>query len=257
MLTTNRNRQSTLRLVGVFLIALSSAIVSIAQQGDNAAVIQHIDASVNARDQGLAGYTVTEHYAVFRNQDQVHPTAEMMVKTTYQKDVGKSYAILSESGPSLLRKQVLETILDNEKRMTQPANRALAVITSSNYGMAVKGAEALDGRNCVVVALTPKRESPYLFTGTIWVDAQDYSIVQFQGIASKAPSMLTGPAQVTRQYETIEGFPMATHAKAVSNSWLLGQTTIKIDYIGYEIKLRSNATGQANSAPVVAPAPSR
>src|ERR1035437_902228 len=102
MLTTIRNQASTPRLVGVFLLAFFSAIASAAQQGDNASVIQGIDASVNARDLGLAGYTVTEHYAVFRNQDQVHPAAEMMVKTTYQKDVGKSYAILSESGPSLL-----------------------------------------------------------------------------------------------------------------------------------------------------------
>ena len=256
-LTTIRNQASTPRLVGVFLLAFFSAIASAAQQGDNASVIQGIDASVNARDLGLAGYTVTEHYAVFRNQDQVHPAAEMMVKTTYQKDVGKSYAILSESGPSLLRKQVLETILDNEKRMTQPANRALAVITSANYGMAVKGAETVDGRHCVVVALAPKRESPYLFNGTIWVDAQDYSIVQLQGIASKAPSVLTGPAQVTRQYATIDGLPMATHAKAVSNSWLLGQTTIKIDYIGYEIKLRANTAGATTTAPAAAPVSSR
>jgi hypothetical protein len=32
---------------------------------------------------------------------------------------------------------------------------------------------------------------------------------------------------------------MATHAKAVSNSSLLGQTILKIDYTGYQMQLRA------------------
>jgi len=41
-----------------------------------------------------------------------------------------------------------------------------------------------------------------------------------------------------RQYAKFEGFPMATHASAVSKSVLLGQTVVKIDYSGYQIQLR-------------------
>jgi hypothetical protein len=159
----------------------------------------------------------------------------MMVKTAYQKNVGKSYTVLSESGPELLRK-VLEAILDSEKRMTQPANRATAVLTSANYEMSVKGAESVDGRSCMAVSLKPRRTSPYLFNGTIWVDAQDESIVQLEGTSAKSPSVLTGPSQVFRQYEIIDGFPMATHAKAETKSWVLGQMIIKIDYTDYNIR---------------------
>ena len=64
------------------------------------------------------------------------------------------------------------------------------------------------------------------------------AIVQLQGVSAKSPSMLTGPSEVFRQYTQIDGFPMATHAKAVSNSSLLGQTTIKIDYTGYQMQLQ-------------------
>jgi len=239
MLTILQKHPAALGFVSALLVSISGGLSVVSEPIGNVAVIQGIDASVNARDTNVVGYTVNEHYAVFRHQDQDHPAAEMTVKTTYQKDIGKSFTILSESGSELLRKQVLDTILEREKLLTQPANRANAVITSSNYVMEVKGAEVLNGRNCLLVSITPKRNSPYLFTGTIWVDAQDYSIAQFQGIASKSPSVLTGAAQVSRQYAIIDGFPMATHAKAVSTSWLLGQTTIKIDYTGYDIKLRA------------------
>jgi len=62
-----------------------------------------------------------------------------------------------------------------------------------------------------VLSLTPKRSSPYLFKGTLWVDANDYSILQLEGTATKSPFFLTGAAQVSRQYAGISGFPMAMH----------------------------------------------
>jgi hypothetical protein len=38
----------------------------------------------------------------------------------------------------------------------------------------------------------------------------------------------------------MEGFAMATHARAVSNSWLVGQTVITIDYTDYAMQLRAS-----------------
>ena len=209
-----------------------------AQQDPTTAILQGIDASVHSRENDLLGYTVTEHYAVFRNHDEQHPAAEMMVKTTYQRDVGKNFSVLSESGSLLLRK-MLETVLDSERKMTQPANRATAVITLGNYEMTVNDPETVDGRNCMAISIKPRRVSPYLFSGTIWVDARDQSIVQLKGVAAKSPSMLTGPSEVFRQYTSIDGFSMATHARAVSSSSLLGQTILKIDYTGYQMQLRA------------------
>ena len=208
-----------------------------AQQDPNAALIQRIDASVHARENNLLGYTVTEHYAIFRNHDEQHPAADMVVKTTYQKDVGKNYIIVSETGPVVLRR-VLETVLDNERKMTRPANRVTAVISPANYEMTVKGAEKVGEQTCVAVSLKPRRTSEYLIVGTVWVDAQNGGIVQLQGVTSKSPSIFAGASQVFRQYTTIDGFPMATHARAVSNSWLAGQTIIQIDYTGYELQVR-------------------
>ena len=40
-----------------------------------------------------------------------------------------------------------------------------------------------------------------------------------------------------RQYESIDGYPMATHARAESNSWLFGRTVVTIDYSDYHLEL--------------------
>jgi len=224
------------RILGLFLASLLGA--PLLSQTTEADVIRGIDASVAAREETLLGYSVTEHYSVFRNQDKVHPAAEMTVKTTYQKDKGKSYEILNQSGSEIILKQVLGRVLESERTATEPANRATALITSANYNMHVKGSEVVEGRNCIALAIAPRHAGQYLFQGDLWVSAQDYSIVQLAGYTSKSPSIFAGPTQVSRKYAIIDGLPMATHASATSMSWLFGQTIIEIDYTGYELQVR-------------------
>jgi len=237
-MTVCRRQIMSIRAFAAFsLFCLASHALS-AQQLDQQSVIRQIDASVQARIDGIASYSVNEHYAVYRNGDETHPVAEIVVRTDYKNGSGKNYTTLSESGSSLVRSQVLGRILENEKLMNLPNNRKQAVVTSANYEMKLNSdqKQTIDGRECLVLSITPRRSSPFLFTGTLWVDARDYSIVQLQGMAAKSHSMLTGPAQVARQYTNVDGFPMATHARALSNSFLLGQTIVKIDYQGYQIQ---------------------
>jgi len=227
-------------LVSLPFIYPSTALTQ-PQNLDESSIIRGVDAAVKARLDGIASYTVTEHYSVYRNNDETHPAAEMTVKTTYQRETGKTYAILSESGSEILRKFVLESILDNEKRINQPGTREGSWITSANYAMKLKpvGIERLNGRDCYVLSIDPKQKAPNLIVGSIWVDAKDQSLVQLQGTASKSISAFTGPTQVMRQYENLDGFAEATQARAESESALFGKTVVTIDYRGYEIKIRA------------------
>lgn len=230
------------RFLATVSIALLQSFLGLApavgaQQKSDAEVIEGIDASVAARMDTLLSYTVTEHYAVYRNQDTEHPAAEMTVKTTYRREVGKSYEILSESGSALMRKEVLDRILETERVATRPANRSQAVLTSANYAMTVEGNETAGGRSCIRLAIAPRRESASLFKGRLWVDAQDLGIVKMEGEAAKSNSIATGPAKVSREYAMRNGLPMATHATATVSSWLLGPTTIVIEYSGYKMEV--------------------
>ena len=118
-----------------FSLLASAAPAVWAQNFDSSTVVRGVDASVRNRLDRLASYTVTEHYAVFRGHDESKPAAEMLVKTTYRKESGKSYEILSQSGSSLWRNEVLKTLLENEQRMSEPGNVETALINSSNYEM--------------------------------------------------------------------------------------------------------------------------
>jgi len=217
------------------------------QPQDIGSVVRGVDASVKSRIDRLAAYTVTEHYAVFRGKDEAHPAAEMLVKTTYTRQTGKSYEIVTQSGSSLWRNEVLHTLLDNEKRMSQPGNVQTALINSANYDMKLDASprDRLNGRDCLVLDITPRHNSEYLFKGKLWVDSQDFAIVQLKGTASKSAFFLASAAEVSRQYSELDSLPMATHAEAVSGSALLGQTTVKIDYSNYQLQLVPDKQAQA------------
>ena len=235
-------RRTRIGFRAAFLLVLFFGVLKIpAQQVDGAAILQKVDAAVKARVDGIDGYTVTEHYAVFRDKDETHAVAEMTVKTTYKRETGKSYQILSESGSTLMRSLVLQTILDNEKHVNEPGVREGSWITTANYEMQVKpgGIQKVDGRDCVAIALTPRRKEPYLLLGTLWVDARNGEIVRIEGKGSKSSSVFTGETQMMRQYVDIDGFGEAIHARGVSDSFLFGPTVVTIDYKDYQIQGRT------------------
>lgn len=224
----------------VSVLAWLGTVVAPGQEHDEGSIIRHIDAAAHARYDNVLGFTVREHYAVFRGADQAHPAAEMTVATTYKKGTGKSYSILSQSGSSIIRKFGLQPLLDQEKTLNQPGNVEKSWFTSSNYEMHLKpgAARNLDGRDCVAVAIHPKHKAPNMIEGILWVDRTDDSVAEVEGVASQRPSVFAGRTQMMRQYQNMSGFAMATHARAESNSAFFGKTVVTIDYQDYKIDLR-------------------
>jgi len=228
-------------LLPFFSLFAASPSEAQTQLPDEASIVQHIDAVIKARFEAVLGFTVTEHYAVYRNSDETKPAAEMTVKTTYSKDTGKSYIIVSETGSEILKHFVLDALLENEKRINEPGNREASWFTSANYEfkLLAGGVQRVDGRDCYALSMKPREKASNLIQGTMWVDAKDFSTVKIEGVSTKSPSMLTGPSHAMRQYALFAGFAQATHARAESDSALFGKTMVTIDYSGYEMKIRA------------------
>jgi hypothetical protein len=226
-------------IVAVASLAALASATTAAPQLDQPSVIRHIDAAVHDRYEQVAAFTDVERYAVFRGKDQTHPAAQMTVKSTYRKGVGKTYTILAASGSAIIRKLGLIPLLENEQRINVPSRVEASWFTSSNYDMKLKpgGIQQLHGRGCVAVAITPRQKATNMIDGTLWVHADDYQIAQIDGIASKSPSVWAGTTHMMRQYENINGFAMATHARAESDSFLFGRTVVTIDYTDYQLQV--------------------
>jgi hypothetical protein len=228
------------RIVGsLFAVSLVTAAMR-AQQPDAAAIIRDLDAANQARFDNVLTFTDVEHYTVFRGNDQTNPAAEMTVKMTYKKGVGKDYVILSQSGSSLIQKYGLHPLLDNEKAINDPTKVAQSWFASANYEMHLKPGvtQTLDGRQCLALAITPRRKASNMIDGTLWVDAGNHTLVEVEGVASQSPSLFAGTTKMMRRYSDMQGYAMAIHARAESSSLLFGKTVIAIDYRDYHFQLR-------------------
>lgn len=210
------------------------------QQADPATIIRDLEAANVSRHKNLVEYSNIEHYAVYRGKDQTHPTAEMTVRVTYKKAVGKSYTILSQSGSGVVLKYGLHALLENEKAINDPTRVAQSWFSTANYEMQLKPnvTRVIDGRTCLAVAISPRHKAPNLVEGTLWVDARDHTLVEVEGVASKKPSVFAGTTKMMRRYVKMTGYAMATHAHAESSSFFFGHTAVTIDYTDYQFRLR-------------------
>jgi hypothetical protein len=144
-----------------------------AQTPDEATIIRGVDAAVHHRVDSIAGYTVNESYKLFRGSDLTHPAAEMTIRTTYARETGKSYKILSEDGSHILRSAVFSPLLDDEKRIkTFPAMSkrpgSSPPTTKCTFSPAARNSST--ATPATRSPFTQSRGPPNLIEGTIWVD---------------------------------------------------------------------------------------
>jgi hypothetical protein len=155
----------------------------------------------------------------------------------YQKSTGNTYTTVSKAGSSMLRSRAIEPALESERQVNDPAMRQQVMLTADNYEFEVEPAKSsLNGRDCFVLDLKARRNTPYLVNGKAWVDAKTYLLVRIRGTQSKSSSMLAGMPLITRDFADVSGFAMVVHEEIEAHNFLLGQTVIKIDYDGYDIQ---------------------
>lgn len=196
-------------------------------------LIRQIDQAELRRESNLAEYTVSEYYTI-KNSHFSKP-AEAIIETTYRRGQGKTYKVLSRSGPSLLRNRVLDRLLQEETQMSRGRMREQAILTSANYEMKLIGKESVGDILCDVLELTPKRKSPYLLKGRLWIDPLKMMVVRIEGKPPASASFFSGRPQVIREYKHLNGFALAHHSHAVSSSFFFGQSVVDIEYRDYHL----------------------
>jgi len=220
-----------LSLFGCFCLLLTFSAFAQSPPSD---LIQRIDEAEIARETNLAGYTVTEHYSVFRNGDAT-PSASATVQTIYKRGQGKECAVINRTGSQFLQKYLIDRVLHEQKGISAGDARKNALIVSANYTMQFDHEESLSGRDCLVLKLIPKEKSPYLMDGQIWVDARNYHLVRVKGSPSAMPSIWTGLPEIQRDYQELAGFAVAKTSRSESKRPVIGTTVVEIDYENYQI----------------------
>ncbi len=174
-------------------------------------------AQTESRDRSVA-YTETREYQLSASGSQ-KPDSKVVAEVNFVPPAGKEYTIVqtqgSDRGANVVRK-----VLDRESHMAGQTDQH--AITPSNYDLTLLGREALDGRDCYVLQLIPKRREVDLVRGKAWVDAASFRILRIEGETAKSPSWWIKNLQVTLNYGELNGVWVQNSTHAVADVRLIG-----------------------------------
>ena len=184
------------------------------------------------RERLQAGYTGTRRY-VLENQ-KFNKRAEMLVSVKCDPDGTKHFEVVSEEGWNSANKRVLRKMLDSETETSRPQIRLATGLTPENYQFQILGNDSLDGRSTYVIQVVPQREDKYLFEGRIWIDTEDFAVVQVEGKPAKNPSFWTHSVHFVQQYHKSGTFWFPFLTESVTEARIFGKTEVTIKYFDYQ-----------------------
>ena len=175
-------------------------------------------------------------------------SARMEVRASYSAPGTKEFAVISESGSSILRKHVLHKLLESEQEAGSDAtNRDAVQLSTANYRFSLLGCEFGDSRPLYVMRVEPLRETRFLYRGTIWIDSRAFAVTRIEAQPAKNPSYWTTRSQIHHQYQHIGEFYLPALNQTVTDVRIGGKALLTIRYLDY--KLPQQLMGRAGTTP--------
>jgi outer membrane lipoprotein-sorting protein len=185
------------------------------------------------RNAALRSYSAVRSYAVTDPKGKVH--AQKTVRLDYRAPDSKSFVTISEKGSAVVRRLVLNRLMESEMETASGKSHKDSSISSANYSFSLLGEQDLGPNHCFVVQATPTRSDKYLFDGKVWIDAQDYAVVQIAGHPAKKLSIWVDKADFVRRYQKIGDFWLPLKDETSVHVRFYGTKILTIDHGGYAI----------------------
>ncbi|HEY6350138.1 MAG TPA: hypothetical protein VI636_12085 [Candidatus Angelobacter sp.] len=202
-----------------------------AQERGPAPDVNTIVARMMSAQQGnqarIRGYTVKRDYQLLDKQDQ--PKAQVIASITVLPPNQEQYNIESSSGG--MGGKVLRDIVQKETETPKEAQHKQ--LSPENYDFQLLGQEQVDGRNCYVLGMNPRREERDLLRGKIWVDAADYRIHRVEGNPAKSPSWWIRDLHIQMIFASVDGMWLHTFTHAVADVRFKGKYVVETRDLEY------------------------
>jgi hypothetical protein len=193
------------------------------------------------RDERLREYTTVRTYEVTNDRGKSY--AREVVRVAYQAPDHKSFQTESEEGSAMVRKMVLNRLIESESETSSGRAHHDSAIKPANYEFNLLGEQDVGSYHCLLVEATPKRKDKYLFEGKIWIDAQDYAIVRIAGQPAKSPSFWITRADFVRQYQKIGEFWVPAQDETFVRMRMAGKKILTIQHRDYAVNQDASEGG--------------
>jgi hypothetical protein len=232
----------TRKIGGLFLLVSSLLAVGPGQQpltGDEILAKQAQTAS--RRRAALSEYTGTRHYRI-RNK-RFSKEATGTVRMSYSDGQGAHLQVVASAGSEKMT-GILQRIVGSEEELSRPAERSRSDLTPANYSAKLIGTETVGGRQCYVLAVTPRMRSKHLIEGKAYVDAATFGLMRVEGQFAASVSAFLGRPYFVQDFAEVGGYWLPAHAHATSSSFFLGVSELDVVYLEYEVGRARYQTSQ-------------
>ncbi len=171
----------------------------------------------------LVPYTVTREYALYGSDTTQPPSSQVTADVSFLPPDQKSYEITQSSGSSHGEK-VVSKLLQHESEMTKTAKAV--PISRTDYEFTDLGERSLNGRRCYVLETRAKRNVTNLVNGLLWIDADTFRILRFEGQPAKSPSWWLKSMTVDMNYGWLGGMWLQTSTSGSADVRLFGRHTL-------------------------------
>jgi hypothetical protein len=217
-----------------FYLAVVATCAS-AQTGSTAPTVESIVAHIAQARIGnrthFRRYTVTRDYELF-GEDRTKTKSQVIADVTFVPPDLKQFVIENASG-SGLGETVVRLMLENETAIAKD-NRS-SDISPDNYAFRFIREDDVDGQNCYVLALLPKRKDKNLVSGNVWVDAQTYLFRRIDGSLAKTPSWWLREVRIKIVYGDVGGMWLPTASESMGQVRIFGPHSIVTRDVKYDV----------------------
>jgi hypothetical protein len=232
--------------------AAQSAVLPVSLTADQ--VMVRVQAMNQSRAEQLQSYSGVRTYRL-QMHGLISKRAEMVIRVDYRAPGTKKFAVLSESGPGVVRNRVFRRLLQAELDSMSPQGQQESAISLENYRFQLVGHYRTKSGEFYVLKAEPKTKGEFLFAGRIWVNAADFAVTKIDGQPAANPSWWTKSTDFDRIYEHVGQFWLPKLNRSVTQVRIFGTAVLTIAYRDYQITPSQRvgaALNQSTSAPTIA-----
>jgi len=170
------------------------------------------------------------------------------VEAAYTSPAQKHFRIISESGSKLLLQRVLHRLLDSEREALQNVNREQTTMSAENYTFRFVTIQQGPEGKFYVLQVEPKIKNKFVYSGTIWIDTEDFAVARIEGKPAKNPSWWISSTEIHHHYTKIDRFWLPAHNESVTHVRIGGEAVLTIEYTDYKIKAAATAESLPSSS---------
>lgn len=212
------------------------------QSPELSTIAQRMEQAARENREHYRAYTVTRNYRLYGGNEQ-KPSSEVLADISFVPPTTKEFTITERKGSSR-GETVVRRVLESERK-DAASGLAPGAVSSDNYDFTFLGQQPLDGNDCYLLGLKPKRKEKNLVLGRTWVDKNTYLVRRVQGELVKMPSWFVKSAQVTLEFGDVGGMWLQTRAKATADVRIFGPHTLT----GKALEVRTGASVAELTAP--------